>query len=145
MTGVQTCALPISVELPLLISEVRAYYAAKLKQLRKANVQGNEKLKGTKYNGNLQAIKTLSENLRFYVSSGDEASAAELRENLSKLEAEQAKILDEKKVDLKILHKKADCELCKDTGVKDGRICECAYAISDKIKAYNAAERLARR
>ncbi len=132
------------VELPLLLSEVRTYYAAKLKQLRKANVQENEKLKGTKYNGNLQSIKTLSENLRFYVSNGDEARAKELQAELSKLEAEQAKLLDEKKVDLKILHKKADCELCNDTGIKDGQICECAYLITDKIKAYNASERLAR-
>lgn len=133
------------VELPLLQEEVRAYFAAKLKQVRKANARENEKLKGTKYNSNMQAIKTVTENLRYFQANGNREQAEELKANLLKLEAEQTKILTEKKVDLLILKKVPDCKVCGDTGINDGKICGCALAMVGKIKDYCASERLARR
>ncbi len=134
-----------SVELPLLLEEVRAFFAAKFKELKKANIKENDKLKGTSWNSNLQAIKTISENLRYYRANGDQEKADELQANLEKLEAEQKKILTEKGVDVRILTKATDCPLCNDTGIKDGKICTCARDMADKIKAYNAELRLARR
>lgn len=131
------------IEIPLLREEVRAYFAAKLTELKKANVQENEKLKGTAYNSNLKAIKNISERLRYYKSSGDLIRAKELEEALKKVEAEQATLLDEKKVDERILRKVPDCSECCDTGILNGGICACAYEIADKIKAYNAEKRLA--
>ncbi len=132
------------VELPLLEEEVKAYYAAKRKELRKANVAANAKLDGTAYRKNLPVIKTITENLRYYRASGDAEKVAELEKKLGELEAEQSKILTEKGVDEKILRKLVDCPKCCDTGIIEGEFCECALAMADKIKAYNAELRLAR-
>ena len=133
------------VELPLLLEEVRAYFAAKAKQMKKANVAENAKLKGTKWNGNLQAIKTITENLRFERANGNAERAGELQAALEKLEAEQKQILADKKVNELALRKVPDCKACNDTGEIGGKICGCALAMVGKIKDYCASERLARR
>lgn len=131
------------VEIPLLREEVSAYFAAKLTERKKANVQENEKLKGTAYNSNLKAIKNISERLRYYKSSGDLVTAKKLEEALKKVEDEQSTLLDKKKVDARILRKVPDCSECCDTGILNGEICACAHEIADKIKVYNAEKRLA--
>ena len=131
------------VELPLLAEEVKAFYAAKRKELARENVKENDKLKGTAWNTNLKLIKTMSANLRYYQNNGNTAQAAELAKELEKVKAEQAKLLADKKVNYRILTKAADCEACHDTGLINGEICECARAITEQIKAFNAAERLA--
>lgn len=133
-------------ELPLLLEEVRAFFGEKFKQLKKANVRENDKLKGTKYEANKQTLADLRENLRFRRANGDQDRANELQANLTKLEAEQQKILTEKGIDVRILTKATDCLICNDTGISpDGKICTCARALAGKIKAYNAELRLARR
>ena len=86
-------------------------------------------------------IKTVRENLSYYKSIGDDVQTAELEKRLAELEAEQSKILSDKGVDVRILTKATDCPLCNDLGMKDGCICDCALAIADKIKAYNADRR----
>ncbi len=131
------------VELPLLAEEVKAFYAAKRKELARENVKENDKLKGTAWNTNLKLIKTMSANLRYYQNNGNTAQAAELAKELEKVKAEQAKLLADKKVNYRILTKAADCEACHDTGLINGEICECARAITEQVKAFNAAERLA--
>lgn len=131
------------VEIPLLLEEVKAYFAAKLSERKKANVKENEKLKGTAYNSNLKAIKNITERLRYYKTSGDPVRAKELEEALKKIEAEQATLLDDKKVDARVLRKVPDCSECCDIGILNGEICACAYEIAEKIKAYNAAKRIA--
>ncbi len=132
------------VELPLLLEEVQEFFAAKRQELKKASVKENEKLKGTAYNNNLKVIKSISERLLFYRNSGDLEKAAELQKNLDKIEADQSKLLEEKKVDIRILRKIPDCAECCDTGTVNGKICACALELADKIKAYNAEKRLAR-
>ena len=131
------------VELPLLEEEVKAYYAAKRKELRKANVAANAKLDGTSYRKNLLVIKMITEKLRNYRANADETKVAELEANLNKIEETQRKILAEKGIDEKILRKQAECAECCDVGIKEGRICVCALDIADKIKAYNAELRRA--
>ena len=81
--------------------------------------------------------------MRYYQNNGNTAQAAELAKELEKVKAEQAKLLADKKVNYRILTKAADCEACHDTGLINGEICECARAITEQIKAFNAAERLA--
>ncbi len=130
------------VELPLLLEEVREYFAAKAKLLAKANITENAKLKGTKFNANLQAIAAAKESLRFEQANGNVAKTDKLQTTLEKLKAEQKKILTDKHVDELILHKVPACKICNDTGIAEGKICECALAIADKIKAFNAALRL---
>lgn len=131
------------VELPLLEEEVKAFYAAKRKEIKKANVAANAKLDGTAYRKNLTEIKTIKENLRYYRANGDETKVAELEASLNKIEETQRKILADKGVDEKILRKQAECTECCDVGIKEGRICACALDIADKIKAYNAELRRA--
>lgn len=130
------------VELPLLLEEVREYFAAKAKLLAKANITENAKLKGTKFNANLQAIAAAKESLRFEQANGNVAKTDKLQTTLEKLKAEQKKILTDKHVDELILHIVPACKICNDTGIAEGKICECALAIADKIKAFNAALRL---
>lgn len=132
------------VELPLLAEEVKAFFAAKRKEVHKANVAANNKIKGTAWNGNLQKIAAAQEELRFVRANGNAVAVAELEKKLEELRTAQEKILAEKGVDLKVLTKTPDCPLCKDEGIKNGKICACALAIADKIKAYNAEIRLSR-
>lgn len=132
------------VELPLLAEEVKAFFAAKRKDVNKANAAENAKLKGTAYFSIDTAKRSITENLRLFRSVGDERAAA-LEKKLQELSAEQEKILTEKGIDLKVLTKTPDCKECGDSGMKDGRICACALAMADKIKAYNAEVRLSRR
>lgn len=132
------------VELPLLIEEVQAFYNAKRKELNKANVEANAKINGTAYKKNLQAIKSVKESLRL-ARINDEAKVSEWESKLAKLEEEQSKILESTGVDLKILTKAVECNVCFDTGIIEGKICECAMAQQDKIKSFNAEERKAKR
>ncbi len=132
-----------AVELPLLEEEVKAFYAAKRKEMKKANVTANTKLDGTAYRKNLTEIKAITENLHYCRANGDTAKVAELEKKLGELEAEQQKILTEKGVDERVLRKQSECRECGDVGIKEGRICVCALAIADKIKAYNSELRRA--
>ncbi len=131
-------------ELPLLLEEVQQFYTKKRKELSKANKAENQKLKGTECNKNLQARAAALDNLDFYRSQGNAAKVAELEKKLAKIEAELKKILTDKGVDLKILTKQSDCDICNDTGVIDGQICACARPMANAIKLYCAAKRLAR-
>ena len=131
-----------SVELPLLQSEVKAFYAAKRSELKKANVAENEKVKGTAWNSNLQAIKGVRQNLCYATAQNDTAKMIELATRLDELNAEQTKILQEKGADERILRKVPDCDICGDTGITNGKICDCARANEEKIKVYNALKRL---
>ncbi len=130
------------VELPLLLEEVKAFYAAKRSEAKKANVRENEKLKGTSWNSYLQAVKSLKDNLCYAVSLHDEVQAVALGNRITELETQMQQLLTAKNVDERILRKVADCPLCKDTGVKDGKICDCARVMGDKIKTFNALKRL---
>lgn len=131
-----------AVELPLLVEEVKAFYAAKRSEHKKANVRENEKLIGTAWNTNLKAIKGVKENLCYAVSQNNAQKVQTLGAKLAELEAEQEKILSDKDVDYRILTKAADCKECGDTGITGGRICACAIGNADKIKLYNALKRL---
>lgn len=130
------------IELPLLTEEVKAFYAAKRSELKKANVAENEKVKGTAWNTNLKAIKGVSENLCYATAQKDTAQMIELATRLDELNAEQAKILQEKGANERILRKVPDCPVCGDTGITDGKFCDCARANAENIKAYNALRRL---
>ncbi len=131
-------------ELPLLLEEVQEFFTKKRKELSKANKAENQKLKGTEWNKNLQARAAALDNLDFYRSQGNAAKVVELEKKLAKIEAELKKILTDKGVDLKILTKQSDCDICNDTGVIDGQICACARPMANAIKLYCAAKRLAR-
>lgn len=132
-------------ELPLLLEEVQEFFVKKRKELAKANIAENKKLKGTEWNKNLQARAAALDNLDFYRSQGNAAKVAELEKRLSEIEAELEKILTDNNVDLKILTKISDCEVCGDTGIINGQICECARKLTPAIKLYCAAKRLAKR
>ena len=131
-------------ELPLLLDEVQQFYTKKRKELSKANKAENAKLKGTEWNKNLQTRAAALDNLDFYRSQGNAAKVAELEKKLAEIEAELNKILTDKSVDLKILTKQSDCDICNDTGVIDGQICACARPMANAIKLYCATKRLAR-
>ncbi len=131
-------------ELPLLLEEVQEFFTKKHKEFCKANKAENQKLKGTEWNKNLQTRAAALDNLDFYRSQGNAAKVAELEKKLAEIEAELNKILTDKSVDLKILTKQSDCEVCNDTGVIDGQICACARPMANAIKLYCAAKRLAR-
>ena len=68
-----------------------------------------------------------------------------LEKKLAEIEDELKKILTDKGVDLKILTKQSDCDICNDTGVIDGQICACARPMANAIKLYCAAKRLTKR
>lgn len=131
-------------EIPLLSDEVKEFYDKKRKMRDKENVIENKKLKGTSWNKTLQARATVDDNLLFYRSQGNAAKVAELEKKLAELNAELNKILTEKNVDLRILTKAPDCTVCNDTGITDGKICECARKAAAAIKCYCAAKRLAK-
>lgn len=132
-------------ELPLLLEEVQQFYTKKRKELSKANKAENQKLKGTEWNKNLQARAAALDNLDFYRSQGNAAKVVELEKKLAEIEDELKKILTDKGVDLKILTKQSDCDICNDTGVIDGQICACARPMANAIKLYCAAKRLTKR
>ena len=129
-------------ELPLFLNEVQEFYEKKRAMRDKENVAENKKLKGTAWNRNKQTCATLKDNLFFYRSCGNAAKVAELEKQLAELEAVQAKILEEKGVNFKILTKAPDCIACNDMGIIDGKICECARKAAAVIKSYCAAKRL---
>lgn len=130
-------------ELPLMLSEVETYFGKLSAEMKKANVEENKKLKGTSYFKNVQARAAILDQLRFYRANGNTFAkrVTELEKRFEEIEAEQLKILSDKKVDLKILRKTPTCPICGDVGIIDGEICECARTLSDTIKAYCAALR----
>ncbi len=131
------------VELPLLVQEVEKYFGAKRKELNRLNAAANNRLKDTDYFKNKSAIEALTERLRLAKSSGKSDLIDKYTAKLAELDGEQFVILKEKSIDLKVLTKAADCQLCGDNGIKDGRICTCALALAEKIKLYNIELRLA--
>lgn len=130
-------------ELPLLVEEVQRYFEEKTKERNFANVEANAKLKGTEYHKLLAATGGLKKRLMLAEADGREADAAQIRKELDENGAKRAKILADKNIDYRILTKVPDCELCGDTGIVDGEICECALERTEQIKTFNAALRLA--
>lgn len=130
------------IELPLLTEEVKAFYAAKRSELKKANVRENEKLKGTTWDSNQKAVKALKEKLCYTVSENDKEQTVLIGNKIKELEAEMERLLKAKGVDERILRKVPDCPLCCDTGFVDGKLCDCARRNEQKIKTFNALKRL---
>lgn len=130
------------VEIPLLVEEVRAYFAVKRQEVNGANAEANKKLKGTEYYSHAATVRKNTELLYLAESNGETEKAAEFEKKLQELRAAQAKILSDRKIDLRVLTKAAECKLCGDSGIVGDRICDCARAISDKIKTFNAKKRL---
>lgn len=129
-------------ELPLLTEEVKAYYAAKRSELKKANVRENEKLKSTAWDSNQKAVKALKEKLCYTVSENDKEQTVLIGNKIKELEAEMERLLKAKGVDERILRKVPDCPLCYDTGFIVGKLCDCARRNEQKIKTFNALKRL---
>lgn len=130
------------VEIPLLVEEVRAYFAVKRQEVNGANAEANRKLKGAAYYSYAAVIRKNTELLYLAESNGETEKAAEYEKKLQELKAAQAKILSDKKIDLRVLTKAADCKLCGDSGIVGNKICDCARDLSDKIKLFNAKKRL---
>lgn len=133
------------VELPLLMEEAKAFYAAKRAEMKKANIKENEKLKGTSWDSYQKAIKSLKENLCYAVSVHDEARAVMFGNKIAELETEVETLLRVQGVDERILRKVPDCPLCFDTGLKDGKLCDCARKNEQQIKKFNTLKRLVER
>lgn len=132
-------------ELPLLLEEVEQYFNDKRNELKNANAEANRVLKAAGYFKLVSACGVLRKNLLRAQADGRTDDIKALRKQIKENEDKRTKILTEKKIDIKVLTKAADCKVCCDTGTVSGHICECAYQIADKIKAYNAALRLAER
>ena len=130
-------------ELPLLVEEVQLYYQERTKELNFDNAEANKKLKGTPHKALGRAASSLRKRLMLAEADGREEDAAQIRKDLSENAAKRAQILADKGIDYKVLTKVKDCELCGDTGIVDGKICECAIERTEQIKAFNAALRLA--
>ncbi len=130
-------------ELPLLVEEVQLYYQERIKELNFDNAEANKKLNGTEYKSLVRAASSLKKRLMLAEADGREEDAAQIRKDLSENEAKRSKILADKGIDYKVLTKVKDCEICGDTGIVDGKICECALERTEQIKAFNAALRLA--
>lgn len=146
----QLAAMPYEVlyegkrrELPLLVEEVEKYYGAKAKERDYANVQENDKLKGTMHGSLVQANGKLKKRLMLAEAEGREGDVALINKTMAENSAKIDQIRTLKGVDVKILKKIPNCELCNDTGIVDGEICACAMERAEQIKAYNAALRLA--
>lgn len=130
-------------ELPLLVDEVQRYYQELTKERNFDNVEANNKLGGTQYKALVKAAGSLKKRLMLAEADGRETDVAQIKEALKENEAKRAQILADKGIDYKVLTKVKDCELCGDTGIADGKICECAINRTEQIKAFNAALRLA--
>ena len=130
-------------ELPLLVEEVQRYYQERTKELNFDNVEANNKLKGTEYKALVRAASSLKKRLMLAEADEREADAAQIRKALSDNSVKRAQILADKGIDYKVLTKVKDCELCGDTGIVDGKICECAIERTEQIKTFNAALRMA--
>lgn len=130
-------------EFPLLVEEVQLYYAERTKELNFDNAEANKKLGGTQHKALVRAAGSLKKRLMLAEADGREEDAAQIREALSENAAKRAQILADKGIDYRVLTKVKDCEICGDTGIVDGKICECAIERTEQIKAFNAALRLA--
>ena len=84
----------------------------------------------------------MTERLRLARASGEADKIEELEKKLKELESSQSKILANKGVDICVLTKAANCKVCGDSGIVGDKICECAFKLTDKIKAFNAAARV---
>lgn len=130
-------------ELPLLLEEVKSYYTERAKERNFDNAEENNKLKGTEYYKLLTARASLNKRLMLAEADGCEADISRVKKQLEETKAKISKILKDKKINIKVLIKERDCKLCNDTGIIDGKICECAVQRAEQIKAFNAALRLA--
>ncbi|MBO5328633.1 MAG: hypothetical protein J6B04_05630 [Clostridia bacterium] len=133
-------------ELPLLIDEVKLYYAKKYDAYKTAKNAALAALKNTKYAEVEKAVKALYAPIAFAELQGDGIRANELRAQLNALEEKRLEILKKTKVDLSLFEeRKYNCQRCRDFGTVDGIICDCVYSNVDDIKAFSAAQRIAER
>lgn len=133
------------VKLPLLDEEVKLFFQQLHRESNFANVNENNKLKGTEYAKTLTNRGRFADSLRLAMAEGNEAEAEDIKKKIGECDKKLAEIIKDKGVDEAILKKRPRCPICGDTGFAGGKICQCALAREDKIKAYAAAVRLAKR
>ncbi len=134
-----------SIELPLLNEEVIRFYDDKKKHMRFQNAEANKILKQTQYFVLQNAKYNQERRMRLAIAERNDDEAEAAKKQIAKIDAEMNKILAEKKIDYKVLHKVKECTVCNDAGIVDGKICECAQARYEQIKDYAAMVRLAER
>ena len=129
-------------ELPLTKAEVELYYTRHVKLRNKRRRESNAKLKDDKdYQKLLSEEKELSP-LWAQAIYNDNADAGELAGKMQEIALKKRAIMDKLGVSPADLKTPETCETCNDKGIMpNGNICACAYARSDKIKAYCGAER----
>lgn len=142
-----------AVEMPLLIDEVKIYYASKVSERKVLQSQIKEKLKGTDYTRLKSELKYIEVPLIFaeVAIEGDNPTASdiqkyeELKAKSDALTAQINKILTAVGITEEHFKRLEVCEDCEGYGVyDDGRICDCAKARAETIKRFVAAKRLAR-
>ena len=130
------------VELPLTKAEVELYYTRHVKLRNKRKREANAKLKDDKdYVKLLDEEKALS-TLWAQAIYNNNDDARELAGKMQEIGQKKREIMDKLGVRPADLKTPEPCETCNDKGIMpNGNICACAYARSDKIKAYCSAER----
>ena len=133
-------------ELPVTKEEVELYYIRCVRLRNKRKREATAKLKEDKeYQKLLAEEKELTPKWAQAIR-WENALANELEKRVAIINAKKRAILDKLDVRLSDLKTSEPCEVCAGKGITSkGKICECAFAIKNEIKAYCAAERLVER
>lgn len=130
-------------ELPVTKDEVELYYTRIVKARNNRKREANAILKADKdYQKLLAEEKDLAPKWALAICN-ESADERDIAEKMSKISEGKRAIMKKLNVEASELKTFEACAICKDKGITPrGEICTCAYAQSEKIKAYCASERL---
>lgn len=131
--------------LPLMKDEVERYYQKIVRERAKRKKESNAKLKAhAEYQALLGEEKLLVSAWIQASYKGDENEIA-LKNRVSELAKKRKEIFSALEINSADLIIESECETCSEKGITaKGRICACAKAQAQYIKAYCAAERRVR-
>lgn len=137
--GVKTLYTGKRLELPLTVDEVKQYYAHRESVYETANAAA---LLIPEYKALRSECNGLYRKIGFAEVYGKTDEAAELESRQAELRRKMENVLRAHMINPDDLTPLPYCDRCGGKGFNVFGVCKCAEGQSDKIKAYNAAERL---
>lgn len=153
-----------AVEVPLTVKEVKWFYSAQRTRRKKGIEQANKILseseptkksegkknkkdkppEGEEYSQLLKEQEMLEKYIALAIVAGEEIPAV-LSEKYRALCERRKEYIEAKNVPFLLFYPEEICPVCKNTGLAEGSICECARKKSAEIKKFCAMQRVKRR
>lgn len=133
-------------EIPLTQEEIRTYFFDLNAKFENRRREALKKLEGTDYKDiEVQIKQLIGYPLSIARERKDFTKAAEILGKIALLENRRDDILKEKGIEEYMLNPHVTCNHCNDTGIYQGKTCDCAIAQTEKIKEHCANKRLSKR